>query len=1034
MSLSSNSIDKPVQAIVYSLLILVFGIVGYTSLSVREYPEVDPPIVTVQTFYTGADPKTIQSEVTEPLEDAISGAEGIKVLSSVSTEQVSNITVEFDLDMDLEEAANSIRDRVSKSIKYLPKDVDPPIVEKMDANSNPIIVLTIESNTKDMLEVGNIVENRIKDRLQTIKGVGMIRLFCPKDYSMRLWLDPYKLFANGLTAMDVFKAVNSENIQLPSGRIEGMHSELGIRTLGLMETPEEFNNLIIKQKDGNFVRLSDIGFAELRALNERTEMRRGGHPVIGIGVLPQRGANSIEITDEVYEVVKELKEELSEDYYLEVGFDFTLFERRAVNEVRETVLTALILVTIIIFLFLRNWRSTIIPVIAIPVSIIGTFFIMYITGISINVLTLMGVILAIGLVCDDAIIVLENIYSKIDQGMPPMKAAYKGMNEIFFAIISTTITLAAVFMPLMFLGGLTGRLFNEFAIVVAGSVIISAFVALTLSPMMCSRLLKLDKNEKRNLMFRITEPIFLKMNEAYSNSLSLFLKHRWLVFPTLIGIFVLIVYFFKMLHSELAPLEDRSNIRIPILAPEGSSYEFTDKYLYELDYYLQQAIPEGNRFFSLIAPGVTGIDPVNMGMELVYLKDPEERERSQQEIFADVSKNLEKIRGIRVFPFQPPTIGDRFGGQPLQYVILAPNLDTLISILPKFLEETKKEPVLRFIDANLKVRKPEIVVEIDRDRASQLGVSTFEIAQTLQLSLSGQRICYFIKNDKQYEVNGLFMRKNRDEPADLHAIYVRNTAGDIIPIENVVRIREDIAPSSVFTYNRFISATISGSTIDGATIGDGINALDRIAEKVLPQNFKTALAGQSRDFQESSSSLLFVFILSIVLIFLVLAAQFQSFIDPLIILITVPLAMAGSFFSLWYFNQSLNIFSEIGIILLIGLVTKNGILIVEFANQRKKDLLLSKLDAIHSAAVSRYRPILMTALSTVLGVLPIALSLGASAGSRQSLGIAVVGGMVFSTLLTLYVIPGIYMYMSREIKTTNLNQQEIFENMKRELS
>ncbi len=750
--------------------------------------------------------------------------------------------------------------------------------------------------------------------------------------------------------------------------------------------------------------------------------------------MPQRGANSIEIVDEFYLRVDELKNELSEDYYLEIGFDFTKFERKAVSEVQETVFTALILVSLIIFLFLRNWRSTIVPVIAIPVSIIGTFFIMYIAGITINVLTLMGVILAIGLVCDDAIIVLENIYSKIDQGMSPMKAAYKGMNEIFFAIISTTITLAAVFMPLMFLGGLTGRLFNEFAIVVAGAVIISSFVALTLSPMMCSRLLKLQQNEKKNFIYRITEPIFLKMNEVYSNSLSNFLKYKWLVFPALFAIVVLTAIFFSLLHSELAPIEDRSNIRIPVLAPEGSSFEFTEHYMNELDRYLQEAIPEGNRFYSIVSPSLSGIDPVNLGIELVYLKDPEERERSQQEIFQAIAKDMDKIRGVRVFPFQPPTIGDRFGGQPLQYVLLAPNIDTLVSILPEFLEEAKKEPILKFVDADLKVRKPEIVIEIDRDRASQFGVSTMDIAQTLQLSLSGQRISYFIMQGKQYEVNAMFMRKDRDEPADIQSLYVRNNAGDIIPIENVIKIKEDIAPSSVFTYNRYISATISGGTVPGATIGDGIEALDRVAEKVLPTDFHTALAGQSRDFQESSSSLMFVFLLSIILIFLVLAAQFQSFIDPLIILITVPLAMAGSLFTLWYFNQSLNIFSEIGIILLIGLVTKNGILIVEFANQRKRNLMLNKFEAIHSAAVARFRPILMTALSTILGILPIALSLGASAGSRQSLGLAVVGGMFFSTVLTLYIIPAMYMFMSRDVKNTTLNQQEIFENMKRELS
>ncbi len=1030
MNLSTQSIEKPVQAIVFSLLILVFGVVGYFNLGVREYPEVDPPIVTVKTIYTGADPQTIQSEVTEPLEDAISGAEGIRVLSSVSSEQISRITVEFDLDEDLEAAANNVRDRVSRAIQFLPKDVDPPVVEKMDANANPIIFLTLESKTKSLLEVGNIVENQIKDRLQTIPGVGMVKLFCPKDYSMRLWLDPYKMTSCGITSVDVQNAVIRENLQLPSGRIEGENTEMNIRTLGLLEEAEEFNNLIIKQKDGSILRLSDIGYAELRAQSERTSMERSGQNVVAAGILPQRGANSIEIVDEFYKRFNQIKKELPDDYYMEVGFDFTNYERRAVSEVQETVITALILVSLIIFIFLMNWRSTIIPVIAIPVSIIGTFFIMYIAGATINVLTLMGIVLAIGLVCDDAIIVLENIYTKIDSGIMPKKAAKSGMDEIYFAVISTTITLAAVFLPLLFLGGLTGRLFREFAIVVAGAVLISAFVALTLSPMMCAYILDPKKIKKENIISRITNPFFDNLTHSYTKALTGFLRHKWLVFPVLAFIVSLIAFFITTLHSELAPLEDRSNIRIPAIAPEGSSFEFTRKYMDELDAYLRERIPEGTRFYSLVAPSLNGPDPVNKGMELIYLKDAEERERSQDEIFQDIAKDLTSISGIAAFPFQPPTIGDRFGGLPLQYVILAPTLDSLISVLPKFLDKARENKNLRFVDANLKINKPELVIEIDRDRSAQMGVSARDIASTLQASLSGQRYCYFIKEGKQYEVTGMFMRSNRNEPADLDAIFVRNTLGEMVPIDNVITAKESISPSNVFTFNRYISATVSAGMAPGATLGDGIAVMDEIAKEVLPENFRTALAGQARDFQESSTSLLWVFLLCLVLIYLVLSAQFQNFKDPFIILITVPLAMAGALFSLWYFNQSINIFSEIGIILLIGLATKNGILIVEFANQRKMELELSKTEAVTAAAAARLRPILMTASATMLGVLPIALSFGASAGSRQSLGIAVVGGMFFSTALTLFVIPAMYLYLSSNKKTEDVKRNEIFSRLK----
>jgi multidrug efflux pump len=1024
MSLSSLSIKKPVLSIVFTLLILIFGGVAFFTLGIREYPEMDPPVVTVTTTYSGANPEIIQAQITEPLEDAINGIEGIRTLTSVSTDQSSLITVEFNLGKEMESAANDVRDRVSKAIRLLPKDVDPPIVEKLSANANAIIFMIVRSFERNIMEVNDLVENTIKERLQTISGVGDIKIYGEKKYSMRLWLDPYKMAASGITSVDIERAVNRENIELPSGRVEGDMTELTIRTFGLLQTPEQFNNVILKQEHGNIVRLSDIGSAELYPEDDRSTVLMELLPVIIIGVVPQTGANNVAIADEFYKRMEGLKREIPPDYDVRIGYDFTTFEREAVSEVQQTIILSLILVILIIFLFLRDWRSTIIPVVAIPVSIIGSFIIMAIMGLSINVLTLLAIVLSIGLVCDDAIVVLENIYSKIDTGMHPIEAALRGMNEILFAVVSTTITLAAVFLPVMFLQGLVGRLFKEFAIVVAGSVLISAFVALTLSPMMCSRILKSQRHLNTNWMIRKTEPFFLALNRGYRYSLKGFMNRRWLVFPVFLLLGVYIIWVYRSLHSELAPFEDRSNIRIPALAPEGSTYEFMTHYMAQVDRYIADSFPEVEVSFSWISPSLGTIANPNKAQQIVYLVKPDQRSRSQHEIFRKMSQDLQLISGIRTFPFEPPTIGDRFSGQPVQYVILAPDLASLNEILPKFLDEVRQISALRFADADFKVNKPELRITIDREKASQLDVSTEEIARTMQLAMSGQRYGYFIMEGKQYEIIGQVMRQDRDRPDALKALYVRNRKGEMILLDNLITMEESINPAAVFSFNRYISATVSAGLAPGATIGDGIRALDQVSAKVLPPAFNTALAGQSRDFRESSSSLVFIFLLTIVLIYLILAAQFESFSDPLIILFTVPLALAGALFSLWYFNQTLNIFSEIGIIMLIGLVTKNGILIVEFANQRKASG-IDKIEAVQRAAISRFRPILMTSSAMILGILPIALKLGASAESRQSLGIAVVGGLIFATFLTLYIIPAIYSYLSGDPRTGSIDYTEM---------
>jgi multidrug efflux pump len=1025
MSLSSISIRRPVLASVLSLVIVIFGMIGLNYLGVREYPSVDPPIITVTTNYVGANADIIESQITEPIEEAVNGISGIRSIISVSRDGRSTLTVEFNLEVDLETAANDVRDKVSQVVRQLPPDTDPPIVSKADADSDPIIFLNIRSDSRSLLELTAIAENVFKERLQTINGVSEIRIWGQKKYAMRLWIDPDRLAAYNLTPLDVRNALEEQNIELPTGSVEGVNTELTVRTRGRLSTPDEFNDLVLKEENGRVVRFRDVGRAELGPENLRTVLKRDGVPMVGNAIVPQPGANNVEIAEEFYQRLDQIKKDLPEDIELGIGFDTTEYIRASIEEVQQTIYIAFGLVVLIIFLFLRDWRTTVIPVIVIPIALIGAFFVMYISDFSINVLTLLGVVLAIGLVVDDAVVVLENIYAKIEGGMTPLQAAIKGADEIFFAVIATTIALVAVFMPVIFLQGLTGRLFREFGVVIAGAVVISSFVALTLTPMLSSRLLK--RRERKPLFYRLTEPFFVALSNGYRSTLQVFMKLRWLAFVIIIGTGWLIYGLMNSLPSELAPLEDRSRIRAFSRAPEGSTFEYMDEYMNELVQLLMKEIPESEGVISVTSPGFGASTSVNSGFAFSILSDPAERERSQQQILNETFPKVSQLTGASTFLSQQQSIGNQRGGLPVQYVLQAPNFEKLKEMLPQFVAAAQKAPTFSIIDVDLKFNKPELNLEIDRQKAQDLGVSVLDVAQTLQLGLSGQRFGYFIKDGKQYQVIGQIERQERDEPVEVRSLYVRNGQDQMIQLDNLISLEEQTSPPTLYRYNRFVSATVSAGLADGNTIGDGIAAMDRISAEVLSDDFYTTLTGASKDFEESSSSLVFAFSLALLLIYLALAAQFESFIDPLIIMFTVPLAIGGALVSLWYFGQTLNIFSQIGIIMLIGLVAKNGILIVEFANQRKEHG-LSRMDAIIEASASRFRPILMTSLSTILGVLPIALALGAGSESRVSMGIAVIGGLAFSTILTLYVIPGIYSYFSsKEAQRNKISEEKIQE-------
>lgn len=1023
MNISEISLRRPVLAIVLNIIIIVFGLIGFKFLGVRDYPAIDPPNINVRTSYGGANPDIIETQITEPLEKAINGIAGIKNITSSSSAGISNINVEFDLGVDLEAAANDVRDKVSQASRSLPRDLEaPPVVAKADASSDAIISMTVQSNTKNQLELSEWANNVLLERIQTIPGVSTIQIWGERRYAMRIWFDPEKLTAYALTPNDVQIALLRENVELPSGKIAGNATELSVRTFGRLNTEEEFNNITIKNVAGSDVRIADVGEAVLGPENEESSLRESGIPMIALAIVPQPGSNYVSISDEFYKRFEQIKKEMPQDIALNIALDQTKFIKQSISEVEETLMISIILVILIIYLFFRDWLIAIRPLIDIPVSLIGAFFIMYLCGFTINVLSLLAIVLATGLVVDDGIVVTENIYKKMEAGMNKWQAAKEGSKEIYFAVIATSITLAVVFLPIIFLEGFVGRLFREFGIVVAGAVLISALVSLTLTPVLNVKMSRKDVH-KHSWFYTKTEPFFRGMENGYKNLLTRFMKVRWMAFVIIAVCAGLIFFIGKDIPSELAPMEDRSQFRLQVSAPEGTSFDYMDKYIERISDFMLDSVPERQTVLSMTAPGFSG-GATNSGNVRVTLTDPKERDRSQKHIVEMVNRNLGKFNEGRAVAIEEQTISvNRRGGQPVQFVIQNNNFNKLTQVLPRFLEEANKSSALQGVDADLKFNKPELRINVDRLKASELGVSVEDVSQTLQLALSNRRLGYFTKEGKQYQVMGQVARSDRDDPTDLRGLYVRNREGQMISLDNLVSFEEATTPSTIYHFNRYKSATLSGSLAEGKTIGDGIKAMQEISDKLLDETFSTQLSGSSRDYAESSSNTSFALVLALGLIFLILAAQFESFIDPFIIMVTVPLAIAGALLSLWIFGHTLNIFSQIGMIMLIGLVTKNGILIVEFANQsRLKGM--EKQEAAIYASTQRLRPILMTSLAMALGALPIAMSLGAAATSRIPLGIVIVGGIIFSLVLTLFVIPAMYSYLSTKKKKNELEVME----------
>jgi len=1021
MNISELSIKRPILATVMNIFIVLLGIIGYTYLGVRDYPAIDPPMITVTTSYTGANSDIIESQITEPLEKSINGIAGIRTISSTSSVGRSNISVEFNINADLETAANDVRDKVGQALRNLPLDIDaPPVVTKSDANSDFIILLAVQSPSKGLLELSDYTENVLLKNFQTIPEVSAVNIVGQKRPAMRLWVDPDKMNAFNIAFNDISNVLNKENVDIPSGKIYGNKTELTIRAMGRLTTEKDFQDLIIREDSNGIVRLSDIAKVELGPEVYEQSWKLNGVNAVGLAIIPQPGANYINISNEFNKRLAEIEKTQKGDLKFTTLIDNTVNVRRSLHEVGETLIIAICLVIMVIFFFFRNWLIAIRPLIDIPISLIFTFFIMHFAGFSVNILTLLAIILATGLVVDDGIVVTENIFRKIERGVPIRKAAIDGSKEIFFVVIATSITLAIVFLPVLFLQGFVGSLFREFGVVLACAVLVSAFVSLTITPVL--NVFMNRKNAQHGWLYNKTEPFFSGMESGYKKLLERFMKRRNIAWYIIIVCVAIVIYIGMNIQSEIAPLEDKGMIRLTITGQEGASYPYMTEVGDKIGNFLIDSIPERD-FSFLSVPGYSS-SGVNGANGRIGLLPTSQRKRSQSDIVKDLNKKLGRFNNVRIFPIEEQTIAVGLaskGSLPVQFVLQNLDFEKLKAIIPKFMDEVKNDKTFQNADVNLKFNKPEVDITIDRIKAREFDLTVTDIADVLQSAFSGGRLAYFIMNGMQYQVIMQVAMKDRQKPVDISNLFVRNSKGINIPLTAVTKVITNANPPALYHFNRYKAATISASLAEGKTIGDGVKAMQAIASKLLDESFQTSLSGPSRDYAESSSNIAFAFILALVFIFLVLAAQFESFRDPLIIMITVPLAIAGALLSLWIFGQTLNIFSEIGMIMLIGLVTKNGILIVEFANKKRAQG-IPKHQAAIEAATLRLRPILMTSLATSLGALPIALSLGAAATSRIPLGIVVVGGILFSLVLTLFVIPAVYTFISgkHEVKDNTI--------------
>jgi multidrug efflux pump len=999
MTLSDLSIRRPVLASMISLALVLFGAIGYTRLAVREFPDVDPPIVSVNTELPGANPQVVESAVTDILEEELSTVEGLRTLTSSSQEGFSNITLEFNLEREVEAAAQDVRDKVSRVRGRLPEDVREPVVSKEDADAQPFYWLALSGENYDLLQLSDIGDRLVKSRLQTLPGVGRAQIFGERRFSMRVWLSASELSARGLTVQDVQQAIRTRNVEVPAGRIESSRREFTVRSLGELKTPEEFSELVVSNRDGILVKLKDLGRVELGPEDERSALRYSGTPAVAIGVVRQSKSNILEVADAIRGELPKIQQSLPPGVRISVGFDQSIFVKRSILEAQETLLLAAGLVVVIIFLFLRNLRATIIPGLAIPTSIVATFAIMYFLGFSINNFTLLALTLAIGIVVDDAIIVLENAYRHQEElHESPAEAATNGTREIGFAVIATTISLVAVFTPLAFLKGSTGRLFNEFGIAVAGSVVISGFVALTLTPMLCAKILRVPP--RHGALYRLLEAGFNHLAAGYSRSLRRALRHRFVVVSGAFLVTAGAVLVFRALKREFVPPEDRGWFLSFIIAPEGSSLAYTDGYQRQAEAVLART--KGiESYFSVVNIG----DGVSRGIIFSNLEDWSQRSRSVQDIIGEVQPQYFGIPGVMAFANNPPAFG---WGNPVNFVIQHPDFGMLAQGNDTLLARARMIKGLINVDSDLRVNKPELTVNFDRDRAEDLGVPVGDVATTLQVLLGGNRTSTFTRNNKQYDVIVQLDPRARATPSDMTGLYLRGRDDKLIKLEALATVKEGVGPRQLNHFNRVRSATITASLAPDFTLGEAMDSLTRIANEVLPRGSSTALAGESRELEESGSSLYFAFLLALLVVFMVLASQFESLVHPFTVLMAVPLAVTGALFTLKLAGSTVNLYSQIGMVLLIGLVTKNSILLVEYINQLKQRG-LSTLEAALESGRIRLRPILMTSVATVMGALPIALGLGAGSISRRPLGYAIVGGVLFSTLLTLYVVPSVYL-------------------------